>query len=99
MGSCWCKEKTLGFEGSITEVTSGPEDVYGDATNILPGIIAPDYFFHGDKGCPDSHTVDELIRETLGVIGTLVDKLVFIFLFYYHHFFIKNKLFLCFMAG
>lgn len=74
MGSCWCKEKTLGFEGSITEVTSGPEDVYGDATNILPGIIAPDYFFHGDKGCPDSHTVDELIRETLGVIGTLVDN-------------------------
>lgn len=82
MGSCWCKEKTLGFEGSITEVRSGPDDIYGDATNILPGIIAPDYYFQGEKGCPDSHTVDELVRETLGVIGTLVDKLV-VNLFYY----------------
>lgn len=73
MGVCWCKEKH-----------NEPYDIY-QCTNpngeVPDSVAAPEipystdsYWDSSEKMCPDSETVDSLVLQTLGVIGTLVDK-------------------------
>lgn len=75
MGSCWCKEKN--DEREAQQATSVNDDIFNFGDNIIHTVsanIPNDYYLRSEKGCPDSETVDKLIIETLGVIGTLVDK-------------------------
>lgn len=65
MGVCLCKEK-------VEDGTSGNVDGF-------PDIYSPRSDIRGtcnryDHGCTLSETVDRLVKETLEVIGTIVDK-------------------------
>lgn len=64
MGICWCKQKNEDFEL-----------YFEDATNTWQeNCIPTEYMEDTEKDCLDSETVDNLVLETLGIIGTLVDK-------------------------
>lgn len=74
MGGCWCKRKN---EESETYFPRTPQVVnleQREARTI--SSIPTEYYLEGvDKtNCSDAVTVDKLILDTLGVIGTLVDK-------------------------
>lgn len=75
MGSCWCKQKTE--ERDAQQTAGGHEDPFGYCDGLIHTVsanIPGDFYTRTEKGCPDSDTVDKLVIETLGVIGTLVDK-------------------------
>lgn len=73
MGACWCKQKNDDTETYFPpQVTEHSVDgfVYQVQTDLPPAYYLEDT----EKGCPDAETVDSLVLETLGIIGTLVDK-------------------------
>lgn len=75
MGSCWCKQKTE--ERDAQQTAGGHEDPFGYCDGLIHTVsanIPGDFYTRTEKGCPDSDTVDKLVIETLGVIGTLVDN-------------------------
>lgn len=70
MGTCCCKEKDDEIDQQQSLSEAGEEIVH-----TVPAVsIRPDFFYGRPEKCPDSDTVDRLVIETLGVIGTLVDK-------------------------
>lgn len=83
MGICWCKKKDGEndpyFVQSNNVTGNGGEGARHEP--VAPGLTGDCYFEGAEKGCPDSQTVDKLVLETLGIIGTLVDKYVNIFNF------------------
>lgn len=73
MGGCWCKRKDEDREPYV------PPQANNHAVDVsyfetLPAIATPYHVENQEKGCVDSETVDNLVLETLGVIGALVDK-------------------------
>lgn len=74
MGVCWCKRKN---EESDTYYPRSPQIVDGDTRELrtIPSISA-EYYLEGTEktNSSDPTIVDKLILDTLGVIGTLVDK-------------------------
>lgn len=67
MGMCCCKFKD---EHDQQQSLSDNGD---EIVHTVSASIPSDYYTRTEK-CPDSETVDQLVIETLGVIGTLVDK-------------------------
>lgn len=64
MGICWCKQKNEDFELYFEDSCNTWQD------NCIPNVNLDDT----QKDCLDSELVDNLVLETLGIIGTLVDK-------------------------
>lgn len=62
MGICWCKEKN-DIEIYIDEPNSVSQEISGSHYLVSPV-----------NGYVDSEVVDNLILETLEIIGTLIDK-------------------------
>lgn len=76
MGICWCKKKESENDSYFAQ--SNNVVAADNAVQQTAPSITADYYLEGpEKGCPDSVTVDKLVLETLGIIGTLVDKYVF----------------------
>lgn len=72
MGICWCKEK---HEESESYLPQQANDQHIDVTTIQSISNVPEYYMESaEKTSADSATVDHLVLETLGIIGTIVDK-------------------------
>lgn len=74
MGGCWCKRKN---EENETYFPRSSQTVESEQREVrtVSNIPAEYYLENADKiNCSDATTVDRLILDTLGVIGTLVDK-------------------------
>lgn len=74
MGGCWCKRKNEESETYFPRTSQVVDTEHRDARTI--SSIPAEYYLEGaDKtNCQDAIAVDRLILDTLGVIGTLVDK-------------------------
>lgn len=72
MGICWCKEKHDENDSYFTQ--SNNDNTDNAVQSVAPYTLSEYYLESAEKGCPDSVIVDKLIIETLGIIGTLVDK-------------------------
>lgn len=72
MGICWCKEKHEENESYFPQ--SNNDNIDSAIQSVTPFSSAEYYLENTEKGCPDSLTVDKLVLETLGIIGTLVDN-------------------------
>lgn len=73
MGACWCKRKNEESETYFPR----PQAVAGEQREVrtVQSIPAEYYLESAEKtSCSDAVTVDRLVLDTLGVIGTLVDK-------------------------
>lgn len=73
MGGCWCKRKDEDRDPYV------PPQANNHAVDVpyfqTSATIATSYYLENqEKGQVDSETVDNLVLETLGVIGALVDK-------------------------
>lgn len=72
MGICWCKEK---HEESGSYLPHQANNQHFDVTTIQSIPNVPEYYMENtEKSGTDSATVDHLVLETLGIIGTIVDK-------------------------
>lgn len=69
MGICWCKQKNENYEWEY----EGDPRTSPWQDNRIPNEVCNVEDTEKDS-CLDSETVDNLVLETLGVIGTLVDK-------------------------
>lgn len=72
MGVCWCKEKHE--ETEIYFPQQHPLGIDEERTANQVAQAVEYYLENTEKGCPDAETVDSLVLETLGIIGTLVDN-------------------------
>ncbi|KAK9739419.1 SPRY domain [Popillia japonica] len=73
MGGCWCKQKNEDADPYV------PQSCNNHAADVpyfqsSPTIASTYYVENQEKGYVDSDTVDNLVLETLGVIGALVDN-------------------------
>lgn len=73
MGICCCKEKNEESESYFPQQQNYPHNVVTSIQSI-PNIPSEYYMESAEKACTDSVTVDRLVLETLGIIGTIVDK-------------------------
>lgn len=72
MGICWCKEK---YEESESYLPHQANNQHFDITAIQSISNVPEYYMESaEKAGVDAATVDRLVLETLGIIGTIVDK-------------------------
>lgn len=74
MGVCWCKRKN---DENETYFPSAPQTINAEQQEIRTISSLPAEYYLEDaqkSSCSDATTVDKLILDTLGVIGTLVDK-------------------------
>lgn len=72
MGICWCKEK---HEETELYLPHQANNQHIDVRTIQSIPSVPEYYMEGtEKTSADSATVDHLVLETLGIIGTIVDK-------------------------
>ncbi|XP_065172030.1 RING finger and SPRY domain-containing protein 1-like [Atheta coriaria] len=74
MGACCCKQKREQSESYIPTPSPQPLANAEAQPNHYVRITACGHVEGEEKGCPDSETVDELVLQTLGCIGTLVDN-------------------------
>lgn len=73
MGSCWCKQKDEESDSYAPSQTNNHFNV--EQIQAIPNNTLAQYNLESpEKVCVDPQTVDHLVLETLGVIGTLVDK-------------------------
>ncbi|XP_022904330.1 RING finger and SPRY domain-containing protein 1-like [Onthophagus taurus] len=73
MGGCWCKQKNEDRETYVPPQQSHNHHAV-DVPRIQTPYALPCYLENTEKVWPDSETVDSLVLETLGVIGSLVDN-------------------------
>lgn len=76
MGICWCKKKDGENDPYLVQSNNVTGGEGARHEPVAPGLTGDYYLESAEKGCPDSQTVDKLVLETLGIIGTLVDKYV-----------------------
>lgn len=69
MGVCLCKDR---IEDNCPD--SYPDDILDQYTNANTIYNRNQSCNRNDRHCPLSETVDRLVKETLEVIGTIVDK-------------------------
>lgn len=81
MGICWCKQKNEDFELYLADSCNTWQE------NCIPNLNLEDT----EKDYLDSEIVDNLVLETLGIIGTLVDK------YYYYDAFSSLTKSICFV--
>lgn len=74
MGICWCKGKHDENDSYFSQSTN--ENTDRTVQSMAPAISNNCYMEGSEKEYLNSLTVDNLVLETLGIIGTLVDKYI-----------------------